>query len=113
MSLHETYTAQIVVDGQNLGEVTYDIRETNPLWLRKGFAFFCTYCGDVWGTIRVKNSAGIPMTFQVWNVSCEKHPDAWSIPGSILAHSLINLLDQMPEAAVKREFNLLLERADD
>ena len=110
-SLHEDYTAQIIIHGQCFGEITYDIRKVDPLWYRKGFALFCTYCGDVWGTIRVKNSAGILLKFQVWNVSCERHPDSWSIPGSILAHSLINLLDLMPEAVVKREFNLLLEQA--
>lgn len=105
-ALPETYTAQIIIHGQDLGEVTYDVN-----WRRTGYAFFCMYCGDVWGTLRVKSSTGLPLTFQVWNVSCERHPDSWNIPGSILANHLIELLDLMPETVVKREFNLLLEQA--
>ena len=111
-TLHETYTAQITINGQHLGEITYDSGREDLRWRRDGYAFFCSDCGEIWARLTVKNSKGELQAYGICEVSCAKHPDLWNIPGSILTNNLIHLLDQMPLAVVKQEFNLLLAQAN-
>ena len=111
-TLHEDYTAQIEINRIKLGEIAYDSGRSDLRWQRTGYALFCRHCGEVWARLSVMNSSGEPQVYDVWPVSCKKHPDRWNIPGSILANRLIKLLDLMPEAVVRREFNLLLEQVD-
>lgn len=54
------------------------------------------------------DSRGDRQTFDVMEVSCEKHRDPWNIPGSLLAWHLENLLESLPPEALKREFMIHL-----
>ena len=110
-TLHEWYTAQIYVHGEHLGEVIYDSGRADLRWHRSSSAFFCRHCGEVWAKLAAIDSRGKLAIYDSWYVACEKHPDPWNIPGSILANSCINLLNLMPDAVIRREFNLLLEQA--
>jgi len=54
----------------------------------------------------MSDSRGDQQAFEVMGVSCEKHPDYWNVPGSLLAEHLEYLLDSLPPEALVREFQI-------
>jgi hypothetical protein len=73
-------------------------------WRRTGAAYFCQQCGDIWERIVLIDSKGQPKCFAVETVACEKHHDAWNIPGSRLVPRLEGILPLLPEGVLQREF---------
>ena len=49
---------------------------------------------------------GEQQDFDAITVACEKHPDHWNLPGSLLANHLEYLLDSLPPEALIREFQI-------
>ena len=107
-TLHEQYTGSIFIEGRMLGEISYDSGRSDLRWHRCSYALFCRHCGDVWGRIIMQNSRGEQQSFEPVIVSCDKHPDHWNVPGSLLANHLEHLLDSLPPEALIREFQLHL-----
>lgn len=77
-------------------------------WPRKGFAYFCPTCGDVWTRIVQIDSRGQSCAFEVVVVACARHPDSWNIPGSVLAGELEELLPLLPPGMLKQELEVHL-----
>lgn len=75
-------------------------------WPRKGWAFFCQECGDVWERIAQIGHDGRPKAFDILSVACARHRDAWNVPGSVLAGELEGLLPLLPEQMLRREFEV-------
>lgn len=111
-TLHETYSAFIVVADQAFGGFSYDSGRTDLCWHRCSYAFFCPHCGEVWGRIVAANSAGEQQRFRVREVACAQHADYWNIPGSLLTDHLENLLKDLPPEAIVREFEVHLTNAE-
>lgn len=106
---HEQYTAQIWVKSHYLGQITYDSGREDLRWSRTGYALFCPSCGEVWAKLTVHGEDGMLKVFDVWLVSCQRHPDQHNVPGSVLAGHLIHLLGDMPDAVVRQEFEVHME----
>lgn len=92
--------------------VEYDPGEFPGMWQRASMAFFCSHCGDVWDRILVRNSRKEVMPFELFQVACWKHWDAYNVPGSILVSRLEGLLRVLPLEMLKREFVAHLKYAD-
>ena len=107
-TLHEIYSGYIFVGNDLLGEISYDSGRADLRWSRCSYAMFCPFCGDVWARIVMRDSSGYQQSFDAVRVACVKHPDPWNIPGSLLANRLEYLLESLPPAAVKREFEVHL-----
>ena len=58
----------------------------------------------------MSNSRGEQQAFTPIEVACEKHPDHWNTPGSLLANHLERLIDSLPPEAIRREFHLHLNQ---
>ena len=87
-------------------------------------AFFCQVCGEIWGSIIVNDPYA---TWRMNVVPCASHrptsvEDWTTVPGSILhyglnkqiaaVHDLARTLDYIPDAVVKREFEVHLANYD-
>jgi hypothetical protein len=106
-TLHEWYKVMIFVGRDFLGEFSLDPGNQPELgYRRSGVAYYCPFCGEIWGRLIFTDSGGRQKSLEAVTVSCEKHPDQWNIPGSLLAGRLAALLPLLPEAAVRREFRI-------
>lgn len=103
---HEWFVYAAFVRGQFLGEWALDPgAHPETGYSRSGHAFFCPFCGEIWGAITATNSSGVIQAFDVVSVACEKHPDQWNTPGSFTAaRGYENLLKFFPNEVLKREF---------
>lgn len=110
-TMHEYYRAIVLVGGDFLGEFTFDSGAWNCFkYRRAGYAYYCGDCGDIWARIVCYNSSGQQLHLKPEIVSCEKHYDQWNIAGSLVRFFEEELLQLLPEAAVRREFNLLIQK---
>ena len=107
-TFHEIYTGYLFVGSDLLGELTYDSGRRDLGWHRCSYAMFCPHCGEIWARLVMHNSRGEQCYFEVQRVSCERHPDWWNVPGSMLVGHLEHLLADLPPDAVKREFAIHL-----
>jgi hypothetical protein len=112
-TLHEIYQTLVYVKAEYLGESTIDPGACPELgWRRHGVAYFCDTCGEIWGRVVFVDSSGRQAPFTVARVSCERHYDQWEVAGSLLGGGLDGLLPYLPTAAVKREFQIHLNRLE-
>lgn len=103
-TLHENYQALIFIGSEFLGEFPIDPGAQPELCYRRGgVAYFCPACGEVWARLVWVNSRGEQQLFDTRSVACDKHPDQWNIPGSLLTGELFGLLDLLPRAVLLRE----------
>jgi len=110
-TLHETYRILFHIQGKMLGEASFDPGGWPSLGYRRtGLAYFCPFCGEVWGRVVLVDSKGVRNPMEITQVSCPSHPDSYSLPGSILAGRLENLLPLLPPAVLRREFDLHLRK---
>ena len=107
-TLHEIYSGYIFVGNTLLGEISYDSGRSDLNWHRCSYALFCPHCGEIWARFAMQDSRGNHQSFEAIRVACIKHPDPWNIPGSLLANHLERLLESLPPAAVRREFEVHL-----
>ena len=110
-TLHEMYSAFIVIANQTFGTLSYDSGRADLRWHRCSYAFFCRHCGEIWARIVANNSDGEQQAFCIKEVACERHQDYWNIPGSLLVDHLERLLNDLPPEAVRRELLVHLNHA--
>lgn len=110
-TLHEIYSGAILVNGEFLGEISYDSGRSDLRWQRSSLAYFCPKCGDVWGRLAMSDSRGVQQSFLCVHVSCEKHSSDWHVPGTLLVDHAERLFEDFPPNAVAREFRLHLTHA--
>ena len=111
-TLHETYSAEYFLHGTYLGGLQYDSGRSDLGWHRSSVAFFCPTCGDTWARMVVTASEGRACHFDVERVGCERHFDLWNIPGSTLVGRLEGLVEDLPPALLRREFEVHLRWAE-
>lgn len=112
-TFHEQYRAAIFVAGTHLGEFAFDPGAWPSLhYRRRGIAYFCPTCGDVWARIVLWDSAESQSELDSETVSCENHADQWNTPGSLLSAGLDGLADLLPADALRREFYLYQKRLE-
>lgn len=113
-TFHERCTIQFWVGASLLGESPIDPGDCpNMGWRRRGVAYFCEECGDIWGRAVLLATDGSLRPFEVTRVSCEQHFDPWEIAGSLLSGwRNQDYLRFLPGAALKREYDLMLARYD-
>lgn len=110
-TFHENYSGIILLGDRCLGEFVFDPGNWPALGYRRtGAAYFCSHCGDVWARIVLADSRGVQMPLDVERVACEKHPDSYNIPGSLLAGRLAALVELLPYDALRREFVIYINR---
>lgn len=90
-------------DGESLGE----IRQWEAYSENSQF-FYCYSCDAIWGKIEYPNRH-----FQLVHLCCRKHRDErseWYLPGSLLSDW--DELDGLPDAVIRREFQIHLEELE-
>jgi hypothetical protein len=108
-TLHERYHVLVLVGHDLLGEFYFDPGSHPELgYRRSGVAYYCSWCGDVWARLVFVDSRGTQASLDAETIACEKHADQWNLAGSLLAQRLEELIQVLPPAAVKREFEIHL-----
>lgn len=108
--LHELCTVHVVVGNSLLASFELDPGAWPSLGYRRdSVSFFCPSCGDIWGRLVFVNSKGQQQRFEVVTVACERHPDAWQVPGSLLAGRLEALVHLYPRPVLERELKIYLK----
>ena len=113
-TLHEWYHAAIfLADGTHLGDFEIDPGAHPELhWRRSGLAYYCPHCGEVWARIVFWESGGRQALLDAFTVSCEQHPDPWEVAGSLLHSTIEDIIDLLPEPAVRRELGIYLRKME-
>lgn len=112
-TLHEQYRASVFIGQDHLGEFEFDPGSRPGLHYRRtGIAYYCPECGEVWARLVLWESNGRQCLLDAERVSCEKHEDQWAVAGSLLAVGLEDLIELLPEPALRREFNIYIKRLE-
>lgn len=101
--------AQFEIEGSPVGEADFEARVMQGKWVEpRSHAFVCPVCAQVWARIRVEGK-----DYLVWRTNCPQHPSKsfYEPAGSLWMPLEIGVVDQMPRAALVREFELHLENA--
>lgn len=80
-------------------------RRYDPLAQREpiGYAYFCPECAQTWALCPIAGKS-----FQVWSIPCGKHEAELRVSGSIWLPWDEEFNNALPEAVVRREFELHL-----
>ena len=111
---HELCRLLVFCRDEFLGESPIDPGDTPQLgWRRSGVAYFCPYCGEIWGRLVLVDSAGRTCPFSSVQVACEQHPDQWEVAGSFIGgYRGDGYIDYLPAEALRREFLIHLKDLD-
>lgn len=107
---HERCRAMLLVGGDFLAEWEVDSGHPAFRYRRAGVAYYCSWCGEIWGRLVLLDSRGQQLPLGIEQVSCDRHPDQWNIPGSILG-PVEELVELLPPDVLKREFALHMNAA--
>ena len=110
-TLHERCKLLFYAEGKFLGEADFDPGDNPALdYRRGGVAFFCNYCGEVWGRMVLADSHGKVQIFtELSQVPCSRHKSQWAVSGSLLGgYQGYAWIEYLPEKALVREFMIHL-----
>lgn len=104
------YTSTILVGEAHLGTIEYPDEAGNLHVVSHSIAYFCFTCGDVWARLVSTGPSGKQGVFYPISLPCARHSDGWNLPGSLLGGMMEQILGDLPPDAVRREFNLLMQK---
>ena len=107
----ETWTAHLEIEGDDYGtlEIEGDFRH-GEWYAPTGWAYFCSCCGRVWGTVRISGQRVYPWTITC--AGCAKEGHNLEVGGSVWLQWERSFNEALPRKALEREFELLLEEWD-
>ena len=93
------------IEGKFLGHAArgLDIQLRPPL----GAAFFCSTRGRIWALCPIADRE-----FMIWSIPCANHTRSFAVPGSIYLSWDADFNAAMPDAVVRREFEIHLAYAE-